>query len=68
MVEVVGPKGLPKLMDDEIEEGFQTVWMSLDDALDKVRKSKTDGVYEAQYMVARDVAFLEELVSLTQER
>ena len=63
IAEVVGKKGRPNLMDDEIEEGFQTVWMPLKDALENVRRSKTDGVYEAQYMVARDTDFLETVIS-----
>ena len=55
---VIGEKGEPHLMEDEIEEGFHTVWLPLDKALEKVRKSDR-GVYEAQYMVARDAAFIE---------
>jgi len=57
---LVGKKGVPNLMEDEAAEGFQTVWLTLEDALNKVRGSKRE-IYEAQYMVARDTAFLEAL-------
>jgi len=55
---LVGNKGTPNLMDDEVEEGFETVWLSLEEALKRVCGSSIK-VYEAQYMVARDKAFLE---------
>jgi 8-oxo-dGTP pyrophosphatase MutT (NUDIX family) len=58
IAKLVGKKGTPQLMEDEIEEGFQTVWLPLEDALNRVKESQRD-VYEAQYMVARDTAFLE---------
>jgi 8-oxo-dGTP diphosphatase len=58
VAKLVGKKRTPNLMDDEIEEGFQTVWLTLDEAFKKVSGSSIN-VYEAQYMVARDTAFLE---------
>jgi 8-oxo-dGTP pyrophosphatase MutT (NUDIX family) len=61
IAKLVGKKGTPNLMDDEVEEGFQTVWLTLDEALEKVSGSSIK-VYEAQYMVARDKAFLEAAV------
>lgn len=58
MGKVVGEKGVPQLMEDEAEEGFETRWLMLAEALERVRGSKKE-VYEARYMVARDTAFLE---------
>ncbi|MEI6396628.1 MAG: NUDIX domain-containing protein [Candidatus Taylorbacteria bacterium] len=62
IAEVVGKKGAPNLMEDEMEEGFQTIWMPLKEAYEMVRNSDTNGIYEAQYMVARDTAFLQAAV------
>ena len=58
IAQLVGEKGFPKLEQDEIEEGFETVWLPLKDALAKVKGSEIF-VYEAQYMVTRDTALLE---------
>ncbi len=55
---VIGEKGVSQLMDNEIEEGFETVWFPIKNALDKVRNGKKE-VYEAQYMIARDTIILE---------
>ena len=59
---VVGEKGTPQLMEDEIEEGFQTVWMPIGEAFRRVSDSKKE-VYEAQYMIARDVVIIETAIS-----
>ena len=56
---IVGKKGVPHLMEDEIEEGFETVWLPIEKALDKVGNGKKE-VYEAQFMIARDTIILEE--------
>jgi 8-oxo-dGTP diphosphatase len=58
VVKVIGEKGEPKLEPDEIEEGFKTIWVSIDDAIKKVNES-TPAVYSGSYMVARDTALLE---------
>lgn len=58
IAKVIGEKGNPQLMPDEIEEGFQTVWLSIEEALDKVKSGKKE-VYEAQYMIARDTMIIE---------
>jgi 8-oxo-dGTP diphosphatase len=55
---VIGEKGVSQLMDNEMEEGFETVWFPIKNALDKVRNGKKE-VYEAQYMIARDTIILE---------
>ena len=65
----MGEKGAPKLELDEIEEGFETVWvplervwLTLEGALSKVKGSST-AKYETKYMVPRDTAFLEEAIN-----
>jgi len=63
IAKLVGKKGTPKLEPDEINHGFETVWVPLEDALNKVRNSKLV-VYEAQYMVARDTVLLETAIEL----
>lgn len=57
---LVGEKGTPTLEPDEIAEGFEVVWLPLNQALAKIKASKLL-IYEAQYMVARDTVVLETL-------
>ena len=59
IAKVVGEKGKSELTSFEVEEGFETVWLSIQDAIIKLKESKPI-VYEGPYMVARDLAFLEE--------
>jgi len=60
LARVKGEKGEPQLEPDEIEEGFETVWMPLAEAVKVASIVGDPTVYEAPYMVARDSAFLEE--------
>jgi 8-oxo-dGTP pyrophosphatase MutT (NUDIX family) len=62
IVKLVGEKGVPNLEQDEIDEGFETVWFSIGDALKKVQQSDTIK-YEAQYMVTRDIVLLETAIN-----
>lgn len=63
IAKVVGEKGNPKLEPDEIAEGFETVWLTLDEAIKRVGESKPT-IYEGPYMVARDFALLQEAKKL----
>ena len=63
IAKVVGEKGTPKLEKDEAEEGFETVWLPINEALEKVRASQLL-IYEAQYMIARDTALLEHAIKI----
>ena len=58
IAKLIGIKGRPTLMEDEIEEGFQTIWMPIEEAIKKVQNGRRDK-YETQYMIPRDLAFLE---------
>ncbi len=61
IAKIVGEKQVPMLMQDEIDEGFETVWLPYDDALRRIKESSPT-VYEGPYMVARDTALLEAAV------
>jgi 8-oxo-dGTP pyrophosphatase MutT (NUDIX family) len=67
IAKVKGEKGIPQLTEDEIDEGFETRWLSLKDAL-KVSKIVGDPtVYEANYMANRDSSFIEEALKVLWE-
>ena len=57
---LVGEKGTPQMMPDEIEEGFRPEWMPIDQAIAAVRDGDKVRTYESPYMIARDTLFLEE--------
>jgi len=58
IAKIVGEKRAAALTQDEIDEGFETVWLPLGDALKKVKES-SPVIYEGPYMVTRDTALLE---------
>lgn len=61
IAKVKGEKGTPKLEEDEEAEGFKTVWLPIEEALQKVIESKPT-IYEGQYMNTRDIALLKQAI------
>jgi ADP-ribose pyrophosphatase YjhB (NUDIX family) len=55
---VVGEKGEPALEEGEIAEGFITVWMPLDTAIETLTREMGNDVYLARFMTRRELAFL----------
>lgn len=61
---VEGKKMKPNYTEEEIRRGFQTLWLSYDEALNKL-KSCLDGSDNYHfYVVPRDIAFLEKAKKL----
>ena len=59
IAKLAGEKGTPELTESETEEGFETVWLSIDDALKKVSESEAT-VSDGRHIRDRDTAILEE--------
>lgn len=57
LAKVVGQKGVSSLTDYEIERGFETVWLTFEDAKNKIRESVGDS--ERRHMGPRNIAVLE---------
>jgi len=55
---VIG-KGKSDLEQSEIDEGFELVWMTLDEAIKKCKKDKPTN-YEGKFIQERDLTFLQE--------
>ena len=53
-----GDKGEPSFMEDEIEEGFEAVWVSYDEALVLLSKNEAINLEGRSYIVPRDTIFL----------
>ncbi|MBP9819286.1 NUDIX domain-containing protein [Candidatus Woesebacteria bacterium] len=59
-----GEKGVPNLMPDEIEDGFQLVWVPLKEALIRLSKNFGATLESRSYIVPRDITFLETVADL----
>jgi len=57
---IVGEKGMPKLEQEEIEEGLQTVWLTLDEAIRTIESEKGVEDYEGKFIQMRDLILLNE--------
>lgn len=53
-------KGKPDFTEDEMGEGFELVWLSLDEAIEEIKNDKTSN-YQGGFIQQRDLAFLEEI-------
>jgi 8-oxo-dGTP diphosphatase len=55
---VVGEKGTPAFEPEEIEHGVEVLWLPMAEARRRIAESVRN-VYEASYMVARDIALID---------
>ena len=60
VAEVVGEKGEPMFMDDEIEEGFMIKWVNFDEAI-KLMEADQSSDYQGKFIKIRELAFLKEV-------
>lgn len=59
LAKLKGEKGKPDFTDEEIEDGFEILWTSLDDAIEILSKDEPND-YEGKFIKIRDLCFLEE--------
>src|SRR3989344_1565353 len=55
-----GEKGTPHLEADEIEDGFETVWLNIDEAIKIIENEKDLEHYEGRFITRRDLILLKE--------
>jgi 8-oxo-dGTP pyrophosphatase MutT (NUDIX family) len=67
IAELSGEKGKPKLTQSEIDEGFEPIWLSLDEAIKIIDSEDMKKFYRAQFMIARDLVFLKEAKNYLKE-
>jgi len=56
--EVIGEKGEPAFMADEIEEGFSVKWVGFDEAI-KILESDRSSDYQGKFIKIRELVFLQ---------
>lgn len=66
LADLAGEKSTPNLEDGEAADGFETVWITLEDAI-KILESETNiERYEDKFIRLRDLTFLQEALKLKQ--
>ncbi len=58
--DVLGEKGTAHLEQGEIDDGFEQIWMPLEEAIKTLESERTVEDYEGKFIVLRDVTFLKE--------
>jgi len=59
LAKVVGEKMQPSFTEKEIGEGFEALWLPLDEAIEIVKNNQPEN-YEGKFVQARELTFLEE--------
>lgn len=59
IAKLIGEKGQPEFTEVEIADGFEVLWISLEEAIEKIRKDNPDD-YLGKLVTVRDLCFLEE--------
>lgn len=62
--EVFGEKGIPQLEKEEIAEGYETIWVSVDDAISKLNSETSERHYGGKFMNLRNIICLKEVKRL----
>ncbi len=58
LADLDGEKGMPDLEEDEIADGFEPVWMSIEDAIKTLESEAPVEDYEGKFIQLRDVTLL----------
>ena len=60
LAKIVGEKGQPDFTEEEISDGFEVIWFSLNEAIEIIKKDKPDS-YDGKFIKVRDLCFLKEV-------
>jgi 8-oxo-dGTP pyrophosphatase MutT (NUDIX family) len=60
LARVVGDKGAPNFTENELEDGFIIIWVTLDEAIELLASDQALGDEGKLYIVPRELALLEE--------
>ncbi|MGB7957828.1 MAG: NUDIX domain-containing protein [Minisyncoccia bacterium] len=65
LADLDGEKGAPHLEQDEIADGFETVWLNIKDAIRALEDEADVKDYEGKFIRLRDVSLLKQAVQLS---
>lgn len=60
LADLMGEKGLPHFEPDEIADGFEPVWLDLDEAIKVLESEVNVEEYQGKFIQKRDLVFLQE--------
>lgn len=58
LADLIGEKGKPQLTEDEIADGFKTVWLGIEAAIQKLENDAPVEDYEGKFIQLRDTTLL----------
>ena len=58
LARVIGEKGQSEYTDEELDKGFEQVWLPYEEALQAIKQSNASSVEGRDYIVPRDTIFL----------
>lgn len=67
LAKINGEKGKSKLVGYEVDDGFEPVWVEIDEAIKLVEGSKPD-TYDGPFIVIRDLLFLRKAKNLIKNK
>ena len=59
LAKIIGGKGEPNFEEDEILDGFIPLWVTLDEAIDIIKRENYVEDYEGKFIVIRDLEILQ---------
>ncbi|MEK7614519.1 MAG: NUDIX domain-containing protein [Patescibacteria group bacterium] len=62
LADILGDKSTPHFEEDEIAEGFEPVWMSIEEAIKTLESEINVEDYEGKFIHLRDLTFLKEAI------
>lgn len=60
LCKIKGKMNKPEYTEEEIRDGYESVWKALDESLDLMKKFNPKEPYQAKFIVERETAFLNE--------
>ncbi len=66
LAKILGKIDSPEYDKEELEEGFKSLWVTMDKAINLLRSSDPEN-YQGKFIIKRDLVFLEELKKILNE-
>ncbi|MCK5491347.1 MAG: ADP-ribose pyrophosphatase, partial [Candidatus Pacebacteria bacterium] len=65
---VKGEIGKPSYEQGEIDDGYESVWVPLEESIELIEKHRTSEQYKSKFIIERELIFLKEALSILQNK
>ncbi len=65
---VKGEIGKPSYEQGEIDDGYESVWVPLEESIELIEKHRTSEQYKGKFIIERELIFLKEALSILQNK